>query len=303
MASTHDRAIQTFGILAAAAFVAGCDGSESVAASASPAAAPPAATLVTAASPDAPAESKPAPPAEVAPAVALIEQEVAYGESATRNLVGFLAMPADATEPLPGIIVIHESWGLTDDIKAITRQLAARGYVALAVDLFGGKTATAPEQAQPLMKALITEPDAARANLKLAYDYLDKYALAPKIASIGWSLGGGWSLQTALMMPGDLDAVVVYYGQIVNRESALDTLKMPILGFFGALDENIPVRDVQYFRSTLASLGKPAEILIYSGARQGFANPKNANYDEKAATESWQKTVAFLDETLKPAPH
>ena len=103
------------------------------------------------------------------------------------------------------------------------------------------------------------------------------------------------------MLPDQLDAVVVYYGQIVNRESALDTLKMPILGFFGALDESIAVRDVQYFRSTLSSLGKPAEIVIYSDARQGFANPKSANYDEKVASESWQKTIAFLDESLKPA--
>jgi carboxymethylenebutenolidase len=217
-------------------------------------------------------------------------------------LVVFLARPADATEPLPGIIVIHDSSGLTDDIKEITRRLASRGYVALAVDLFGGVTAQTPEQAQPLMNALIADPEAARTNLKLAYEYLEKYALAPKIATIGWSLGGGWSLQAAVLLPDQLDAMVMYYGQIVNRESTLDTLKMPILGFFGALDDRIPVRDVQYFRSTLASLGKPAEIVIYSGARQGFASPQSANYDEKAASESWQKTIAFLDESLKPAP-
>jgi carboxymethylenebutenolidase len=300
MASPHDLTIKALGIIAAAAVAAGCDGSEPAAASAAPVAAPAAAGVATAA--EAPAESSQKLLTEAAPRVPLIEQDIAYGESATRNLVGFLAMPADATEPLPGIIVIHDSSGLTDDIKGITRELAARGYVALAVDLFGGVTTETREQAPASMKALTTEPDAARTNLKLAYDYLEKYALAPKIASIGWSLGGGWSLQTALMLPDQLDAAVMYYGQIVNRESTLETLKMPILGFFGALDESIAVRDVQYFRGTLASLGKPAEIVIYSGVHQGFADPKSANYDEKAASESWQKTIAFLDESLKSAP-
>ena len=300
MASPYDLAIKALGIIAAAAVAAGCDGSDP-AASAVPIAVPVAAAATTAA-PEAAAESNQPQLAEVVPRVPLIEQDIAYGESVTRNLVGFLAMPADAAEPLPGIIVIHDDFGLTDDIKGITRQLAARGYAVLAVDLFGGVTAETPEQAQPLLKALITEPDAARTNLKLAYNYLEKYALAPKIASIGWSLGGGWSLQTALMLPDQLDAVVIYYGQIVNRESTLDTLKMPILGFFGALDESIGVRDVQYFRSTLSSLGKPAEIVIYSSAHQGFANPRSPNYDEQAASESWQKTIAFLDQSLKPAP-
>jgi carboxymethylenebutenolidase len=91
----------------------------------------------------------------------------------------------------------------------------------------------------------------------------------------------------------------VYYGQIVNRESSLETLKMPILGFFGGLDASIPVRDVQYFRSTLSSLGKPAEILIYPSASQDFANPDSASYDAKAATEAWEKTIAFLSRSLR----
>jgi carboxymethylenebutenolidase len=300
MASLHDLAIKALGIIAAAAIAAACDRSESAAASAA-VAAPTTPAIPAAAAPEAIAEASAAAVA-AAPQVPLIAQDIAYGESATRNLVGFLAMPADATEPLPGIIAIHDSTGLTDEIKETARQLAARGYVVLAVDLFGGVTAKTPEEAQPLTKALITDPDAARTNLKLAYEYLEKYALAPKIGTIGWSLGGGWSLQAALMLPDRLDAVVMYYGQIVNRESALETLTMPILGFFGALDESVAVRDVQYFRSTLSSLGKRAEIVIYSGDRHGFANPESPNFDQKSAAEAWQKTIAFLDESLGRGP-
>jgi carboxymethylenebutenolidase len=238
---------------------------------------------------------------EQPPKVPLLEQDLAYGEEQRRNLVGFLAMPRDAVEPLPGIIVIHEWWGLNDNIKAATRRLAGEGYVALAVDLYGANTAATPEEAQALMAALVADPDAARANLRQAYEYLEKYALAPRIASIGWCLGGGWSLQTALLLPNELDAMVMYYGQLVSTDSELATLQMPLLGLFGELDESIPTRDVVDFRARLLALGKDAQILIYSDAAHAFANPSGGNYNQKAATESWQATLEFLDENLKAA--
>ena len=239
---------------------------------------------------------------EAPPTAPLLEQEVAYGEAQKRNLVGFLAMPGDAAEPLPGVIVIHEWWGLNDNIRAMTRKLASEGYIALAVDLYGGATAKTPDKARALMAALVGDQDAARANLKQAYDYLAKYALAPRVGSVGWALGGGWSLQTALMLPDQLHAMVMYYGPISGSDSQLATLGMPVLAFFAGLDESIPVRDVQKFRSTLLKAGKPAEVIIYPKAQAGFANPDAATYDEQAATESWQKTLAFLAENLKTKP-
>jgi carboxymethylenebutenolidase len=261
------------------------------------------ATTPTAAQPKPTEQAQNVPTPEAAAKAPLLEQEVAYGEAQKRNLVGFLAMPGDAAEPLPGVIVIHESWGLNDNIKAMTRKLASEGYVALAVDLYGGARADTPDKARALMAALVTDQDSVRANLKQAYDYLAKYALAPRIGSVGWSLGGGWSLQTALMLPDQLHAMVMYYGPISGRDSELATLGMPMLAFFAGLDESIPVRDVQKFRSTLLKAGKPAEIIIYPKAQAGFANPDGGTYDEHAATESWQKTLAFLAENLKPKPH
>lgn len=243
----------------------------------------------------------PTPAAEAAPKVAVLEQALAYGEGARSNLVGYLAMPRDAAEPLPGIIVIHEWWGLNDNIKAMTRRLAGEGYVALAVDLYGGKTAETPEAAQAMMIELLANEDAARNNLRQAYDYLEKYAFAPRIATIGWCLGGGWSLQTALMYPDALDAMVMYYGQVVTEPNRLAALNVPVLGFFGAQDQSIPVRDVQQFRSALNELGKTQEVLIIPRADHAFANPSGGNYNEQAANEAWVKTVAFLDRHLKPA--
>jgi len=171
-------------ILAAAALLAAaCSNSTS------PAAKPASAASAPQPKPAEPAhESKTGSPgAEAPPKAPLLEQEVAYGEAQKRNLVGFLAMPGDAAEPLPGLIVIHEWWGLNDNIKAMTRKLASEGYVALAVDLYNGAKADTPEKAQPLMAAVVGDQEAARANLKQAYDYLDKYALAPRIGSVGWS--------------------------------------------------------------------------------------------------------------------
>lgn len=283
--------------LAAAMLLASACGNSSPPAVATPVSAAPAAQ------PKSADHAQDVPAIDAPPKAPLLEQDVAYGEAQKRNLVGFLAMPGDAAEPLPGVIVIHEWWGLNDNIKGLTRKLASEGYVALAVDLYGGATADTPDKARNLMAALVGDPDAARANLKQAYDYLAKYALAPRVGSVGWALGGGWSLQTALMLPDQLRAMVMYYGPISGSDSELATLGMPVLGFFAGLDESIPVRDVQKFRSTLLKAGKPAEIIIYPQAQAGFANPGGGTYDEHAATESWQKTLAFLAENLKPKPH
>ncbi len=231
--------------------------------------------------------------------VPLLEQEVAYGEGQKTNLLGFLAMPQDAAEPLPGIIVIHEWWGLNDQVKAQARKLAGEGYVALAVDLYGGATATTPDKAQALMTALLADPESGRKNLRQAYDYLEKYALAPRIGSIGWDLGGSWALQTALLYPDQLDALVMYYGQVAIDRDQLEKLRLPILGFYGSEDKSIPVHDVQNFRTTLNELGKNAEVLIMIGADHGFASPGGGNYDERSAAQAWAKTLEFLKHNLK----
>lgn len=286
------KMMRAFASIAACAALSGCGSSEEPAAPVAAAPAPAAA----------PAEHDTIAPAAAGTAqVQLLEQTLAYGEAARSNLVGYLAMPQDAAEPLPGIIVIHEWWGLNDDIKAVTRRLAAEGYVVLAVDLYGGKTAKTPDEANSLMTDLYGDPDAVRRNLQQAYDYLEKYALAPRIASIGWDLGGGWSLQTALLYPGALDAAVMYYGPIITERDRLAPLNVPLLSFFGADDRSIPVREVQEFRAKLADLGKVAEVLIVPRADHGFAIPNGAAYNEKAANEAWDTTLAFLERNLKLA--
>lgn len=242
----------------------------------------------------------PAPSPLVAPVdVPLLEQEIAYGEADGANLTGFLAMPRDAIEPLPGLLVIHEWWGLNDNIRAMTRRLAAEGYVALAVDLYGDAVTDEPARAEALMRGVTTAPDAARDNLRQAYAYLAQYALSPRIGVIGWCLGGGWSLQTALMLPEELDAMVMYYGRLETDEDELARLSMPLLGLFGELDESIPARDVRAWRARLAEMGKQIDIYIYPGVDHAFANPSGGNYDAEAAADAWGRTLAFLERHLQ----
>ena len=245
-------------------------------------------------------DTSPSPAAETAPARPVIGSELAYGEMADRNLVGYLAMPEDAAEPLPGLIVIHEWWGLNDNIRAMTERLAAEGYIALAVDLYGGKVAEDPAGAQALMTELMSDSALARDNLAQAYEYLEQHALSPRIGVIGWCLGGGFSLRAGLWLPG-MDAVVMYYGRVIEDKEVLDGLNMPLLGLFGSEDQAIPVAQVQRFRAALGQLEKNADVHIYSGADHAFANPTGRNYDAQTAEDAWRRTQEFLNRHLATA--
>jgi carboxymethylenebutenolidase len=239
------------------------------------------------------------PAATTPPAQPVTGQAVVYGQAGGKPVTGFLARPQHAKGPLPGILVIHEWWGLNDNIRDMARRLAGEGYEALAVDLYGGATAASPDQAMQLMQAVMKNPEPAKANLRQAYDYLAAHEHAPKVAVIGWCFGGGWALETALMLPDKIAATVIYYGHLTTDRAALAKLQMPILGFFGAKDQSIPVASVREFEATLKSLGKPVEIHIYEDAGHAFANPSGTNYRPQAASDAWQRTVAFLTKNLK----
>lgn len=233
------------------------------------------------------------------PSVPVESESVVYGTIDGDAIAGYLARPADATEPLPALIVIHEWWGLNDNIEMMTRRLAGEGYTALAVNLFG-QVAETPEAARAQVQAAAENPQLLEENLRQAYQYLANEQNATEIGSIGWCFGGSWSLKTALLFPEQLDAAVIYYGgELVTESDQLQPLEMPILGIFGALDDNPSVETVQEFESALKSLDKPVEIYVYEGADHAFANPSGNRYNAEAAEDAWQKTITFLNEHLK----
>ncbi|MEO0534828.1 MAG: dienelactone hydrolase family protein [Cyanobacteria bacterium P01_A01_bin.123] len=238
------------------------------------------------------------PAVAIAPSQPVDSEAVTYGEQDGVPLQGYLARPQGASGDLPGLIVIHEWWGLNDNIEKMTERLAGEGYTALAVDLYGGEVAEAPDAARSLVQGVSADAAKAEDNLLQAFSYLEMEQGAEAIGSIGWCFGGGWSLNTALLLPDELDAAVIYYGRLETDPAQLEALQMPILGIFGALDSNPSVESVREFEAALQALGKPIEVHIYEGANHAFANPSGQNYNEEAAEAAWAETVDFLGQNL-----
>jgi carboxymethylenebutenolidase len=210
----------------------------------------------------------------------------------------YLSLPPGATAPMPGIVVIHEWWGLNPHIQHWTDRLAGLGFAALAVDLYGGTVATTPDEAMAAMKAV--DEATARRVLAAAVDFLaaDPRIKAPRRGVIGWCFGGGWSLQTAIDHP-QLDAAVMYYGRPDTDPARLGRIRAKLLGVFGNQDTGIPKEKVDELEAALKKAGVDAKILRYD-ADHAFANPSGPHYQETAATEAWKEVARFLADNLQP---
>jgi carboxymethylenebutenolidase len=235
---------------------------------------------------------------EEPPASEVVTERVVYATVGGKEVTGYLARPAGSAGGHPGVIVIHEWWGLNDNVETMARMLAHEGYAALAVDLYGGEAAGDPEGARALMQKVMDDPAPAKDNLRQAHAYLTRKLGAPRTGVIGWCFGGGWSLQTALLLP-ELDAAVMYYGRVVTDQDELRALRAPLLGLFGAEDQGIPVDGVRAMEAALGELGKDVTIVVYPGAGHAFANPSGTRYQADAAKDAWAKTTAFFAEHLE----
>lgn len=216
--------------------------------------------------------------------------DVAYHEGKT----GFYAHPAEEGD-FPGVVMVHEWWGLNEYMKETARQLAGHGYRVLAVDLFG-EVATTPDRARVLTGAIV--PSEAVQNMRSAVIFLRENG-STRVASLGWCFGGGQALQLALAEGERLDATVIYYGQLVTDASALRHITWPVLGIFGEEDTSIPVERVQAFQAGLSEAGVENQVIIYPGVGHAFANPSGANYAPDETRDAWTKTLGFLEANLK----
>jgi len=242
---------------------------------------------------------KPTEAAMTPPAQEVAGEDVVYAQVGGQPVHGYLARPKSAKGPLPGLIVIHEWWGLNDNIRQMTKRLAGEGYTALAVDLYGGQTADKPDAAMQLMQKVMKDMGPGEQNVRAAYQYLETQQKAPKIGVIGWCFGGGWSLQTALLAPDDVKATVIYYGHLETDKDKLRPLQMPVIGFFGGKDQSISPESVHAFEAAMKGLGKSVEVHIYDDANHAFANASGGNYNPAAAKDAWERTTAFLAKHLK----
>ncbi len=241
---------------------------------------------------------EPSGAADISPRRAVVAERLPYAEVNDELVYGHFVFPADMVDPLPGLIVIHEWWGLNDGVRAMADRLAAEGYVVLAVDLFAGQSTLNPGDARAQMLKVVEDPESANENIRQAYQFLVDSAQSPRIGSLGWCFGGGWSLNSALLFPDELDAAVIYYGQVTDNEEQLAPLNVPILGLFGADDRGITVESVNGFEQALENLGKNYDIEVYANAQHAFANPTGNRYNAEVAELAWVKTLEFLDRYL-----
>ena len=220
-------------------------------------------------------------------------------KSAVGKAQGYLATPSKDTGRHPAIILVQEWWGVDDWIKAQTKRFADQGYVALAVDLYRGKVTKSPDEAHELMRGL--PEDRAMADLKAGFEYLEsRKDVDPKrIGVIGWCMGGGYALMLATDEP-RIAAGVVNYGHLMTDPKSISSIKVPLLGNFGADDRGIPAADVREFESTLKKEGKSADFKIYPGAGHAFMNPNNkAGYVADAAADAWKRIDSFFAARLR----
>lgn len=240
---------------------------------------------------------------------------MANGESITyragdTELVGW-AEAATSAAPRPGVLVVHEWWGLNDYVKGRARQLAELGYEALAVDMYGGgQTADAPDGANALMSAALGDVPALEARFQAALDTLRARpgVDGSKIAAIGYCFGGAVVLHAARTgVP--LACVTSFHGSLGSFHTpAPGSVKAKILVCHGAADALVPDEDVAAFKAEMDAAGADYQFEAYPGALHGFSNPDaTANgekygmplkYDANVDAESWAAMKALFDRSF-----
>jgi carboxymethylenebutenolidase len=222
--------------------------------------------------------------------------EMVRFKSNGRDAEGYLAAPADGKGP--GLVVIQEWWGLVPQIKGTCDGLAREGFVALAPDLYHGKTTTSPDEAGKMMMAL--RIDEAEKELRGAAAYLqgDSRVAPASIGVIGFCMGGALALDTASKDPA-IGACVVFYGIHPNAKPDLSRLTAPVLGIFAEKDTFVSADAVRALDDDLTRTGKRHEFHTYPGVGHAFMNETGKNYEPAAAADAWRRAVAFLKAELR----
>jgi len=209
---------------------------------------------------------------------------------------GYLAIPAKGKGP--GVIVIQEWWGLVEHIKEVCDRFAAEGYLALAPDLYHGKTAKSPDEAGKLMMAM--RIDQAEKDLRGAAQYLVNHeaSAGDKVGIVGFCMGGALALYAATRNS-QVGACVIFYGGHPNVKPDLPNLQAPVLGIYAEKDGFVTPESVRKLEQQLKELDKSVEMHIYPNVDHAFFNDHRPEvYDEHAAQDSWRRTIQFFAEHL-----
>jgi carboxymethylenebutenolidase len=193
------------------------------------------------------------------------------------------------------LFVYQEWWGVNDYIKQVAEKYKEElGDVCVyAIDLYDGEVATTVPEAQKLMGGL--KEERAKAIINGAIEMAGKNA---KIASIGWCMGGAWSLQSALLEGGQAVGCAMYYGMPEKNIDRLKNLNCDVIGFFGTQDNYINPDVVKHFEADMKKAGKKIETHSYD-APHAFANPSNPKFSKEFSEDAHAKALAYLKGKLK----
>ena len=240
----------------------------------------------------------------------LAETTLFQGHNGDR-ISGYLARPLGAG-PYPGVIVIHEVFGLVTHIKEVAREMAARGYVAVAPDLYHREGPGDPDDVASAVRAAGGVPDArCIGDIEGATDLLRSLPYCNgKVGVIGFCAGGRQTYLVACNIPGLDAAVDCYGGRVVAGPGDLNErqprapvemtegLSCPLLGLFGAEDASPSTEQVARIEQELKRLGKSYEFHIYDDAGHGFFADYRPNYRQHAAVDGWRRVFAWFDRYL-----
>jgi dienelactone hydrolase len=223
------------------------------------------------------------------------------------GMKGYLAYDDAVKGVRPGVLVVHEWWGLNDYAKRRARMLAALGYTALAVDMYGGgKQAMHPDDAKKFSSELMSKFDVAKARFETAMDFIKKQATVDpgRIAAIGYCFGGGVVLNMA-RQGADLKGVVSFHGSLTAvKPAAPGEVKAKILVLNGADDKFVPIEQIEALKNEMANANVDYKFINYPGAVHSYTNPDSTAYGKKfklplaynaaADKKSWQDMTDFF---------
>ncbi len=215
---------------------------------------------------------------------------------------GYLATPDGATGP--GVVVLHAWWGLTEPFRDVCDRLAEAGFVALAPDLYRGKTASTVEEAEALAGALNQEDARVRGDIRGALQFLRQHGASSTadgrgaFGFVAFSLGGAYALDMSIDLADEIAAVVIFYATYTGLD--FSRAKAAYLCHFAENDPYEPAESVEQMSQELQAAGRQATIYTYPGTTHWFfeANRPDA-YDAAAATLAWERTIAFLNAELR----
>ena len=215
------------------------------------------------------------------------------------NAAGYLVAP-EGQGPHGSVILIHEWNGLTDRVREVADAMATEGYIALAADLYGGRTGSNPGENMALVRETLADPQTLIANLNAAARYLDDRSdSSGKVAAIGWCYGGGVALSFAL---GGVrhEATAIFYGRLLDDPEQLKRIDHEVYGTFAGQDRSISVDAVNRFVEALRTAGVPNDVHIYDSVNHGFWLYVDANRELRTdpAADAWSRLKRYLERTI-----